>query len=43
MSYSDYAQHIEEQSTSIQVEDAFYMAPTEQWELADFEDILESV
>ena len=43
MSYSEYAERIEEQSTSIIVDDAFYVAPTEQWELTDFEDILQSV
>lgn len=43
MSYSEYAEHIDEHPTSIHVEDAFYAAPTEQWELSDFEDILQSV
>ncbi len=40
MSYSEYAKYIEEQAASIRVEDAYHVAPVEQWELADFEDIL---
>lgn len=40
MSYSEYSQHVEQQTTPVCVEDAFYVAPTEHWELSDFDDIV---
>ena len=40
MSYSEFAEHTETQPTSILVEETFHVAPTEHWELSDFEDIL---
>jgi len=43
MSYREYADHIENQAASIPVEDAFHVAPTDHWELSDFDDILPSV
>ena len=40
MSYSEYANQVEERQATTQVDDAFHVAEIEHWELADFEDIL---
>ena len=40
MSYSEYASCIEEKKDAGRVEDAYYLAPIEHWELSDFDDIL---
>lgn len=41
MSYSEYIKCIEAVSTSIHVDEANDIAPVDQWELADFQDILD--
>jgi hypothetical protein len=41
MSYTEYAEQIEENSMSTCIEDTYYMAQLEQWELSDFEDMLD--
>lgn len=40
MNYREYADHIDADAASVNVEEDFYVAPTEHWELADFEDIV---
>jgi hypothetical protein len=40
MSDSDYAEQIEEQAAATPIDDAFYVAQIDQWDIADFEDIL---
>ena len=41
MSYAEYADQIEENSISTLAEETDYMTQLEQWELSDFEDILD--
>lgn len=41
MSYGEYTACLAKQSESTVVEDAFHVAPIEQWELTDFADILQ--
>ncbi len=41
MSYSEYLRCIEAVSTSIHVDEAHDIASVDQWELADFQDILD--
>lgn len=41
MSYSEYVRCIAAVSTSIHVDESYDVAPVDQWELADFQDILD--
>lgn len=43
MSFSDYQERIEEPAAAVIIDEAFYVAPTEQWELSDFEDLIPAV
>ena len=42
MNDREYAEHVEEYSTSAHIDEAYFVAPAEAWELSDFEDIVGS-